>query len=139
MNLSNLIFSEKRSDRIRRHLLFWFTWYVYFASLHAANPFGKPEISYFRNPVFTFTESFIQLLPQLPLVYAMLYIVLPKFILKKKYLSAILITVLFWFLGGIVHLYWFRDIVPKVLSLILSPRYLENTQRIESVSFFMAI
>ena len=136
---NKLIFSDERKYRISRHLLFWFSWYVYFALLHAANPFGRPEISYFRNPVFTITESFLQLLVQLPLAYGMLYIILPKFILKKKYVLALCGTILFWFLGGALHVYWFRDIIPQILSMILPERYLENTQRPESVSFLMAL
>jgi len=139
MDLNKFIFSQKRSDRIRRHLLFWIAWYIYFALLHAANPFGRPEISYFRNPVFTFTESFLQVVPQIPLVYAMLYIVLPRFILKRKYVLAVVTGILFWFFGGVIHLYWFRDFIPWILPQILNARFLENTQRLESVKFMMAI
>jgi len=139
MNLSSLIFSDKQGDRIKRHLIFWMAWYFYFALLHAANPFGRPEISYFRNPVFTFTESFFQVLPQIPLVYSMIYIVHPKFILPHKYYLAVFTSLLFWFMGGIIHLYWFRNFIPWVLPNILPARFIENTQRIESVHFFMAI
>jgi hypothetical protein len=136
---NQLIFSDERKYRIRRHLLFWLVWYVYYAVLHAAKPFGKSEISYFRNPVFTFTESFFLMLPQIPLTYGMLLIILPQFILKKKYGLAILGTALFWFLGGVLHLYWFRDGIPNILLLILPERYLENTERPESVMFLMAM
>jgi hypothetical protein len=137
--LLNLILSEKRNDRIKRHLLFWFLWWAYFAVSHAANPFGKPEISYFRNPVFTLTESVFLLLPQLPLVYAMVYLVLPKFILKKKYTLALVGTFILWFLCGIIHLYLITDVFPKVLSLLLPERFTAGTQRPPSASFFMAV
>lgn len=135
----DLIFSEKRSVRIKRHLLFWIFWYIYYATLHAANPFGSQEISYFRNPVFTFTESLLFMIAQVPLVYTMLYLILPKFILKKKYVSAVLGTAGLWFLGGVWHLYLFKDVHPKILASILPERFLENTTRPESASFFMAM
>jgi signal transduction histidine kinase len=139
MSLNSFIFSQGRSDRIKRHVLFWIAWYVYFAILHAANPHGKPEISYFRNPVFTFAESFFQVLPQIPLVYAMLYIVLPRFILKKKYVLAVISTIFFWFLGGVIHLYWYMDVIPFLMPRILPAQFIENTQRPESVNFFIGM
>lgn len=139
MLFSKLILSDKKNDRIKCHLIFWFFWWVYFAVLHAANPFGKPEISYFRNPVFTFTESVFFLIGHILLTYGMLYWVLPKFILKKKYVLAVISIFILWFFGGILHLYLINDIFPKVLSLILPERFLVNTQRPPSASFFMAL
>lgn len=139
MLFSKIILSDKKNDRIKCHLIFWFFWWVYFAVLHAANPFGKPEISYFRNPVFTFTESVFFLIGQIPLTYGMLYWVLPKFILKKKYVLAVISIFILWFFGGILHLYLINDIFPIVLSLILPERFLVNTQRPPSASFFMAL
>ena len=134
---NRFIFSERINYRITRHLIFWISWYVYFASLHAANSFNK-EISYFKNPVFTFVESFFMLLLQVPLTYAMVSIILP-FILKKKYLLAVIGTALVWFLGGVIHVYWFIDFIPEIMPRILPKRLLVNTQRPESVQFFMAL
>ena len=139
MSLNSFIFSEKRGDHIKRHLVFWFCWWLYFAFTHSANPFGSDEIAFFRRPVFTFTESVFLILPQVPIAYCMLYIILPKFILKKKYLLAFLGIVVLWFFSGLLHLYFFMNVLPKVLSLILSPEYLTNTKRSESVTFFMAV
>ena len=61
------------------------------------------------------------------------------FILKRKYVLAAATGMLFWFLGGVIHLYWFRDFIPWILPKILNARFLENTQRLESVKFMMAI
>lgn len=137
--LLNFILSDKRKDRISRHLIFWFMWWFYFAVSHAANPFNRPEISYFRNPVFTLTESVFLLFPQMPLAYGMLYWVLPKFILKKKYGLAVLCTGILWFICGILNFYLISDTLPKVLSMILPDRFTANTQRPPSASFFMAV
>ena len=136
---NKLIFSDERKFRIRRHLLFWFCWYVYFSLLHAANPFGPDEISYFRNPAFTFTESIFFILGQLPFTYIMLYIILPRFILKKKYVLAGLSITLLWFLGAAFHLFLIRDIMPKGVSLILPEEYLPAIQRPRSATYIMAL
>ena len=139
MVLNKFIFSEKQSDRIKRHLLFWIIWYIYFALLHAVKPEGPADISYFRNPVYTFTESVFFIVAQLPLTYGMLYFILPYFILRKKYLFALFGTALLWFLSGTVHLFFIRDIMPEIVSWILPARYQPSTQRPESVLFIMAM
>jgi sensor histidine kinase YesM len=138
MTFNALIFSEKRSDRIKRHLLFWGFWYVYISITHAANPGGSPDISYFRNPLYTFTEAFFIVLAQVPVTYAMLYIVLPKFILGKKYILAVLSILIVWFLAGVLNLYVLMDFLPKAVSF-LPDRFLPQIPRTEGTSFFMAV
>lgn len=139
MNWQELIFSEKIKYRLRRHFLFWFSWWLYFAATHAANPFGQMEIMYFRNPVFTFTEGIFLVLSQLPLTYFMLYVILPFFILKKKYVLALIFTILLWLVGGIFNVYLITDLFPKVIAILLPDQFLANTERAASVSFFMSI
>ena len=134
-----IIFSDEKKYRLRRHLLFWGVWFFYFALLHAANPFGKPEISFFRNPIYTVTESFFLVLAQLPLTYVMLYVILPRYILQKKYVISVVSTTLLWLLAGVWHWYLIIQIFPKALSLLLPAQYLENTVRTPGATFFMAV
>lgn len=135
----DFIFSEKRSARIKRHLVFWSFWWLYFGLMHAVQPFGKPEISYFRNLPFTLLESFLLLIPQTLLAYPMIYFVLPRFILHNKYGWAFFWTVIFMFLSGVVNLYMVQNLNAKILAAILPERFLVNTQRPPAVSFAMAI
>src|SRR6187431_2660289 len=102
---NKLIFSNERKYRIRRHLLYWVVWYLHLSLPHAVNSFGLDKVAYFQNPVFTFTESFFVLVAQMPIVYTMLYFVLPRFILKHKYVLAFLFIILLWFLGGLLNVY----------------------------------
>jgi sensor histidine kinase YesM len=139
MNIQEFIFSEKRNDRIKQHLLFWGIWYPYITLTHAASPFGYPEMAYFKNPVYTFTESFFVVLAQVPLTYGMLYFVLPKFILKKKYLQSLFVIIAFWFAGGIFNLYLMSQVFPPLLAYLLPSEYLPLAPRSEGVSFFMAV
>lgn len=139
MNFQALIFSEEKHYRIKRHLLFWFCWWVYFAAMHAVQPFGKNEISYFRRPVFTLTESLFLVLAQLPLVYTMLYIILPFFIYRKKYALSIIFSIILWVAGGIFTYHFIADLLPKVLSILLADQHTVNTQRDPSISYIMAI
>ncbi len=135
----SLIFSEKRSDRIKRHLLFWGFWWFYFGLMHAVQPFGKPEIAYFRNLPFTISESVLLMLPQMALTYPMLYYVLPYFILHDKYFKAFLWTIVFILITGVVSFLLGEYVNPKVLAFILPPQYLEYTQRPPALNFAMGV
>ncbi len=139
MTENSFIFSEKKSDRIKRHLLFWFCWWLYFGFVHAASPMGKPEISYFRNLPFTVSESILLLIPQTLLAYPLMYFVLPRFILPGKYLKAFLWIIVFLFLSVVVNSMMIQHLNPKVLAFILPDRFMVNTQRLPAVSFSMGI
>jgi hypothetical protein len=139
MTFQEFFFSEKSSDRIKQHLLFWGIWYPYMTLTHAAFPFGYPEMAYFRNPVYTFSESFFVILAQVPLMYSMLYFVLPRFILKKKYIQALVWITLLWMAGGALNLVFLGKIMPQLLAILIPDKYLPQTPRTEGVSFFMAV
>ncbi|HET9747485.1 MAG TPA: histidine kinase, partial [Chitinophagaceae bacterium] len=139
MTLKTLIFSEEKSVRIKRHLLFWSCWLLHFCMTHAANAFGKPEISYFQKPKFTILESILLILIQVPIVYLMIYIVLPVFFLKRRYVLGVLATNLLWFLAGAITFVLIESVFPSVTSFLLSPEELKNTQRPTGQSFFMSV
>ncbi len=139
MNLYDFIFSEKLKIRIVRHLFFWVCWWLYFGFLHAANPFGKEEISYFRNLPFTLLESVLLLIPHAVYTYILLLFVFPRFILKKKYITALIYFLLLYSLSGFLNLFFVKEINPVVLSALLPAKYLINTQRPGEVIFFMAM
>jgi sensor histidine kinase YesM len=136
---NKLIFSNEWKYRIRRHLLYWGVWYVFMALTHAVNPFGLPEVAYFKNPVFTFVEAFFVVVAQIPIVYLMLYFVLPHLILKRRYVLAFLAIFLLWIICGVLNVYLITDRIPEWMSVILPAQYLANTQRLGSASFFMAV
>lgn len=139
MSIVDFIFSEKRNDRIKQHLLFWAAWYLYIILTHAANPLGQPEISYFRNPVFTFTESFFTVFAQVPIVYTMLYFVFPKFILKKKYLVSFVWMMLLWFMCGAFTLILLDKVMQPFLAMLLPPENIPTIPKIPGTSFFEAV
>ncbi len=137
MEVNQFIFSEKKADRIKRHVFFWISVYLYLSISHAAQPHND-QISFFRNPPYTLAESFLFTAGQVPIVYLMLYLVLPKLYLKKKYIAGFLVTVIIWFLGGVIFFYLFKDVFPWMLS-VLPAQYTENTRRMPAVAFFMGV
>lgn len=139
MKFKDFIFSERRNDRIKQHLLFWGIWYPYITLTHAANPMGYPEMAFFRNPLYTFSESFFVVFGQFPTVYVMLYLIFPKFILKNRYLAGLVWIIVLWFLCGALNLVLLGKVMQPFLAMILPPENIPAASRVPGMSFFMAV
>ena len=108
----SFIFSEKRNDRIKRHLLFWLIWGSYFIILHIASPMLGPENSNFNNIPFTATESFLILLLQAPITYATLYFILPMYLKERRLLKTIAWFIVLWSMYYFLYQYAFKNVIP---------------------------
>ena len=139
MNIQHFIFSEKRSDRIKRHLLFWFCYWFYFTALHAASPGGKPEISYFRNIPFATLEAFCLLVPQAFLAYAMLGFVLPKFLLKNLYFLSLAWFLFFAMATTFLCYVMFVKVAPVLMEALLPERFIVRNPRLSNAHNFYVI
>ena len=135
----DFIFSEKKSDRIKRHLVFWSFWWLWFTFIHALLPMTSPENSYFKNIPYSLVESPLLLFPQIFLVYPLLYFVLPRFIFTNKYVSAIVWSAIFIAISGIVNQLMIMYVNRPVLEFILPENFLRNTQRTPEASFVMGV
>jgi Histidine kinase len=139
MSINTFIFSEKRTDRIKRHIFFWIIWGLYFGMLHAANPFLKPAESYFRRTQFAYAETILQLIPQIIIAYLILNIVLPMYTREKKIIKPIFWGIVFWFACGYLNMWMILKFNPVFLEWILPAELLVNTQRLPEASRFMAL
>jgi len=94
MNRSDFIFSENRSYRLRRHLLFWLVWWLYFsASYYHYEQSGLKQIE-FEPWNFPFLiKSMFLLSLHVVVCYFFTDYLMPRLLLKRRYKS--LITVLF--------------------------------------------
>jgi len=136
---SKFFISNEPRYRVTRHLVFWFVWWIYFGGLHAANAFGRKEISYFNNLPFTFVESILLLFPQIVVTYALLYFVLPRYLMKNKYILGFIWFVIIWSAAATLNVYVVWYINPKVLAWILPETYMRNTARDPNTSYYMAL
>ena len=139
MNIQRFIFSEERSDRIKRHLLFWFCYWFYFTALHAASPGGKPEISYFRNIPFATLEAFCLLVPQAFLAYAMLSFVLPQFLLRNRYLLSFAWFLFFAIATTFLCYVMFVKVAPVLMEALLPQRFMVRNPRINVQNFYITL
>lgn len=139
MSINTLIFSEKRSDRIKRHLVFWLAWCLYFGMMHAANPFLSPKESYFQRTQFAIAESFLMIIPQVLVAYLLLYFVLPMYTRERKIIQPIFWGIVSWFACGYLNLFMIQKLNPVIIAWLLPDHLLVNTQRAPQVSRFMAL
>ena len=129
MNLSNLVFSDERSIRFRRHLLFWTLWFFYVIVTYliptnwipAWNIHGpKPHIEKYGvvlSLLRIMMAGFLLTLVHVCLVYGILYYFLPRYISKNK--NWIITTgLLFLFVCIVAFLNYFNF----VLALYISTR-----------------
>ncbi|HEV8273464.1 MAG TPA: histidine kinase [Chitinophagaceae bacterium] len=104
MNYYDLIFSDQRKYRVRRHLLFWITWCLYFALTYLV-PFSwvpawnlngpMPQIEKYGVIVSCLRilmNSSLMTVVHIALVYGILYYFLPQYLSKSR--NRIGITVL---------------------------------------------
>lgn len=96
MNLYDLVFSEQRSVRFRRHFLFWTTWCIYLAVTYliptnwipAWNLRGPmPHIEKYGVALSVFRilyAAVLLTLVHMALVYGILYFFLPRYLSKNK-------------------------------------------------------
>ena len=96
MNLYNLVFSNRRSIRVRRHLLFWIVWCIYWLTTYLIPTMWVPAWN-LRGPLpqiekYGFVISFFRILMNttlmtmiyMGLTYGILYFILPRYLSKNK-------------------------------------------------------
>lgn len=101
MERYSFIFSDERKYRIRRHLAFWFVWYITQAFLYSFLALSTGRL-YFVRLQSSFLESLVYLIPHMFLSYSLMYFVIPRYLLKQKYWStATLVIILSFLTAGI--------------------------------------
>ena len=125
MSWYEFIFSEKLSHRTRRHLVFWLLWWIYFAATYYYYlQVGLQAIVWGKLNLILLAESLLLVLLHLIVCYFFLYILLPRYFIKKKYLQAIagICFIAFFLISGgyFVHSILFPIIDPLYHSKISS-------------------
>jgi two-component system LytT family sensor kinase len=108
MGWHNFIFSDKKSDRIKRHLLFWMLWWIYFAATYYYYvQVGLKEIDFGNLSGILLLKTFLLLLIHVAACYTFIDFLLPRYLLKKRYLllsTSLLLTLTALLISGyLVH------------------------------------
>jgi LytS/YehU family sensor histidine kinase len=93
ISYNKFIFSDEKSYRFKRHLLFWVFWGIYFGLVRELNTRYFLDNGHFPNLNLNMAQAFIKLLPQTVLVYPLLYFILPRYAFNGKYIKAWLLII----------------------------------------------
>ena len=122
MNQHQFIFSDERKYRLRRHLLFWLFWWIFFGILYSytAKVSLIPNIE--RLPL-AMLDALVYLVPHMFLSYSLMYYVIPKFVLTQQYVrSGMLVLFLFLVTASISALIG-TYVLPVVRAAIFGKDY----------------
>lgn len=112
MEWHEFLFSDKRNHRITRHIVFWLVWWLYFAATYYYYlQVGLQKINFGNLSAILLAKSFVLVLVHLLASYIFIYIILPRFLLKAKYLlltvSIILLSISLVAAGYFIQQYVF--------------------------------
>lgn len=121
MNLHSLIFSNKRSVRICRHVLFWLFWFLFMSTTTLR--IYSPETIGLKNFIFVqWAVPAVRLPLQIFFCYSIAYFFIPKYLQKKKYWQfwLSLSGFLFCFYWISYYIYWesWADESSRIYSLL---------------------
>jgi len=112
------IFSDEPRYRIRRHLAFWTFWWLAQGVLYSV--VAKPDR--FAYPLVLFdsiVESFAYMLAHIFLAYSLMYFVIPRYLLKQKYLLTIISVVVCFMITAFLSTLLSATIIPEIEKWIL--------------------
>ncbi|MEP6596267.1 MAG: histidine kinase [Ginsengibacter sp.] len=112
MNIYSVVFSNNRNYRFTRHAIFWLMWITYYTIFDVIH--FKPSYPLSDRFFCSFLEVAISTPMDMVFCYAIIYFLLPRFLLKGRYLSMILL----WFLFSILFITVYETYVLEVIPFI---------------------
>lgn len=107
------IFSDERKWKVRRHFYFWLWWWTFQSLLYSFVAYNL-NISYVARLPISALEAFFYLIPHMFLSYSLMYWVIPRFLLKGRYVgTAFMVGLLFIataLISSLIGVYILRDI-----------------------------
>ncbi|MDB5222503.1 MAG: putative regulator of cell autolysis [Chitinophagaceae bacterium] len=86
MSWHEFVFSDKRTQRISRHLIFWLLWWMYFAATYYYYlQVGLQKIDFGDLTTILLINSLLLVVVHACACYVFIYILLPRFLLRSKY------------------------------------------------------
>jgi sensor histidine kinase YesM len=128
------IFSNEKKYRIRRHVIFWLFWFFFFGILYAYTA-NKSILPNFKRLPVTFVDSLFFLTAHMFLAYSLMYIVVPKFLLKGRYLLSAVTVLVCFVLAAVISAIHGNYILPYVRYQLFEIEYIHPI----NTSFLLAL
>ncbi len=131
------IFSDEPRYRVQRHLLFWFFWWIFQGFLYSFVAIDSSTKYAIRLPS-SMVESLVYLTVHAFLSYALMYFVVPRFLLKQRYwLTAAWVSFLF-LVSAAMSAALSVTIIPAVRTAMMGPVYADH-YRTPTLNIFLSL
>lgn len=137
MNKHPFIFSDAWRYRLRRHLAFWIFWWLFLGFLYAFTP-APLTITYAQRIPLSMVESLLFITVHIFLSYSLMYFVVPRFLLKNKYVLTVIWVLLLFFATAGLSTVVARYLVEPI-SIYLFDTLRGGQRRPLSHSFFLGL
>lgn len=125
MQQNAFIFSDEKKYRLRRHLVFWVFWWLFFGVLYSYTAKVSLLPNFRRLPI-AMVDSLFFLVPHMFLAYSLMYYIIPKFIFRGKYIQAGFFILFFFFLTACISATIGTYILPSVRYILFSIPYYDT-------------
>ncbi len=108
----SFVYSNNIKYRLFRHIVFWVAWISYFITLYVLRP-GAYSIGFRSFFFYTLFETLILISIDIVFCYSVMYFLVPRYLIKGKYILFFLLLVVFILLDASVsNLYYYVFINP---------------------------
>jgi sensor histidine kinase YesM len=115
MNWYSFLFSEKKSHRLRRHLVFWLLWWIYFtASYYHYEQSGLQKVEFEPWNFPFFIKSVLLLSIHITACYYFINYLMPKYLFKARYISLVTQILILGFLILLSSYFIHKTVFPLV-------------------------
>ena len=119
------IFSDDRKYRLQRHAAFWIFWWIFQGFLYSFVPASSAAI-YWESLQISMLESFIFMFGHLFLGYTLMYFVIPRFLLKQRYLATALWTAVLFIATAFFSVFLGKYIVNPLRNYLAAAGYIHT-------------
>ena len=135
MTTHSFLYSNNSRYRLLRHGLFWIGWIIYFIVIDNM-PGGSDRIGLSSFVEYAFIEMLILLSVDIVFCYAVLYLLIPKLLLKEKYIVFFLFIGLFLLLDASLSSYFYTWLINPLRKQFKLPEleYIDFTDLLRGLS-----
>jgi sensor histidine kinase YesM len=109
------IFSNQWKYRLQRHTAFWVAWWLFAGIIYSIGPI-LTTVPYWLNLLRTLAESAAYLPLHCFLAYSIIYFIIPRFLLKGKYVVAVISVIAAFFITALMSILLAYTVILEVRS-----------------------
>lgn len=122
MTLHSFVYSNNTRFRLLRHAIFWLVWIVYFVAIYSMRG-GSSVVGFNTFLLYTILEMLILLGVDILFCYSVIYFLIPRMLLKARYLSFFFFLGLFLLLDASVSSYLYTWLINPLRTYFGLPEF----------------